>query len=92
MFKIFGYKTCVVQAGVIIISFGTFSLSALLRTFGIKQNWGKAYRSLCANSVEMHQLHGCEDLVFKQSKLVSNVIDGIQTNSYRENSLFGKLS
>ena len=47
MFKIFGYQTCVDQAGVINTSFGTFSLSVLLRTFGIMQNGGKAYRSLC---------------------------------------------
>ena len=46
-FKIFGYQTCFAQAEVINVSFGTFSLSVLLRTFGIMQNGGKAYRSLC---------------------------------------------
>ena len=44
------------------------------------------------NSVEMHLLHDCEDLVSMQCKLVSDVIDGMQTNLYRENPLFGKLS
>ena len=44
------------------------------------------------NSVEMHLLHDCEDLVSMQHKLVSDVIDGMQTNLSRENSFFGKLS
>ena len=44
------------------------------------------------NSVEMHLLHDCEDLVSMQCKLVSDVKDGMQTNLYRENPLFGKLS
>ena len=44
------------------------------------------------NSVEMHLLHDCEGLVSMQHNLVSDVIDGMQTNLYRENPLFGKLS
>ena len=44
------------------------------------------------NSVEMHLLQGCEGLVFMQHKLVSDVIDGMQTNISRENPLFGKSS
>ena len=41
---------------------------------------------------EMHLLHDCEDLFSMQHKLVSDVIDGMQTNLSRENHLFGKLS
>ena len=44
------------------------------------------------NSVEMHLLHDCEDLVSIQRKLVPDVTDGVQTNISQENSLFGKLS
>ena len=44
------------------------------------------------NSVEMHLLHDCEDLVSMQCKLVSDVKDGMQANSYRGNPFFGKLS
>ena len=44
------------------------------------------------SSVEMHLLHDCEDLVSMQRKLVSDVIDEMQTNLSRENPLFGKLS
>ena len=44
------------------------------------------------NSVEVHLLHDCEDLVSMQRKLVSNVIDGMQTNPSRKNPLFGKPS
>ena len=39
----------------------------------------------------MHLLHECEDLVSIQRKLVSDVIDGIQTSLAQENPLFGKL-
>ena len=44
------------------------------------------------NSAEMHLLHDCEDLASMQRKLVSDVKDRMQTNSYRGNLLFGKLS
>ena len=44
------------------------------------------------SSVEMHLLHDCEDLVSMQRKLVSDVIDEMQTNLSRENPLFDKLS
>ena len=44
------------------------------------------------SSVEMHLLHDCEDLIFMQRKLVSDVIDGTQTNLYLESPLFGKRS
>ena len=47
IFKIFGYQTCAVQVGVINMSLGTCSLSVLLRTFGMMQNWGKVCRCLC---------------------------------------------
>ena len=40
----------------------------------------------------MNPLHDCEDLVSTQHKLVSDVIDGMQTNLPRENPLFGKPS
>lgn len=36
------------------------------------------------NSVEMHLLSDCEDLVFMQCKLVSDVIDRMQTNLSQE--------
>lgn len=36
------------------------------------------------NSVEMHLLNDCEDLVFMQCKLVSDVIDRMQTNLSQE--------
>ena len=45
-----------------------------------------------SNSVEMHLLHDCEDLLSVQRKLVSDVIDGIQANLPREHLLFGKLA
>ena len=45
-----------------------------------------------SNSVEMHLLHDCEDLVSIQRKLVPDVIDGMQTNISQENPLLGKLS
>ena len=44
------------------------------------------------NSVEMHLLHGCEDLVSMQLKLVSDVKDGMKTNFSWENPLIAKLS
>ena len=44
------------------------------------------------NSVEMHLLHDCEDLVSIQRKLVPDVIDEMQTNISQENPLLGKLS
>ena len=48
--------------------------------------------SYVPNSVEMHLLHNCEDLVSMQYKLVPDVIDGTQTNLSRENPLSSKLS
>ena len=45
-----------------------------------------------SDSFEIHLLHDCEDLVSMQRKLVSDVIDGMQTNLSQENPLFGKLS
>ena len=54
--------------------------------------WEKHTRICVPNSFEMHLLHDCENLVSMQCKLVSDVIDGMQTNLYRENLLFGKLS
>ena len=54
---------------------------------------GEKYTGICmSSSVEMHLLRGCEDLVFMQRKLVSDVIEGMQANLDRENPLFGKLS
>ena len=54
---------------------------------------GEKHTGICVpNSVEMHLLHDCEDLVSKQRKLVSDLIDKMQTNPYQEDSLFGKLS
>ena len=54
---------------------------------------GKKHTGVCVtNSFEIHLLHDCEDLVSMQHKLVSDVIDGMQTNLSRENPLFGKLS
>ena len=54
---------------------------------------GEKHTGICVpNSVEMHLLHDCEDLVSMQHKLVSDVIDGMQTNLSRENPLFGKRS
>ena len=44
------------------------------------------------SSVEMHLLHDCEDLIFMQRELVSDVIDGMQTNLYLESPLFSKRS
>ena len=44
------------------------------------------------NSIEMHLLHDCEDLVSMQHKLVSDVTDRMQTNLSRESPLSGKLS
>ena len=44
------------------------------------------------NSVEMHLQHDCENLLSMQHKLVSDVIDGMQTILSREHPLFGKLS
>ena len=44
------------------------------------------------NSAEMHLLHDYEDLVSMQRRLVSDVIDGMQTNLPRENPLLGKFS
>ena len=35
-----------------------------------------------SNSVEMHLLHDCEDLVSIHRELVSDVVDGMQTNLY----------
>ena len=53
---------------------------------------GKKHTGVCVtNSAEMHLLHDCEDLVSMQHKLVSDVIDGMQTNLSRENPFFGKL-
>ena len=48
MLKIPGHQTCAVQAGVINISFGNFSLTVLLRTFGIMQNGEESYWNLSA--------------------------------------------
>ena len=54
---------------------------------------GEKHTGVCVtSSVEMHLLHDFEDLVSMQRKLVSDVIDEMQTNLYRENLLFGKLS
>ena len=54
---------------------------------------GEKYTGICVpNSVEMHLLHDCEVLVSMQRNLVSDLIDGMQTNLYRENPSFGKLS
>ena len=44
------------------------------------------------NSVGMHLLHDCEDLVSMQRKLVTYVKDKMQANLSRENPLLGKLS
>ena len=53
---------------------------------------GEKHTGICVpNSVEMYLLHDCEDLISMQRKLVSDVIDGMQTNLYRENPLFGKI-
>ena len=42
---------------------------------------GERYTGICVlNSVEMHPLHDCEDLVSMQRKLVSDVVDGMQAN------------
>ena len=84
MLNIFGYQVCVIQVRVINISFGSISLSVLLGTFGIMQNGGKPYKIYVPNSVEMHLLNDCEDLVFMQCKLVSDVIDRMQTNLSQE--------
>ena len=47
---------------------------------------GEKHTGVCVtNSVEMHLLHDCEGLVSMQHKLVSDVIDGMQTNLSREN-------
>ena len=47
---------------------------------------GERHTGICVlNSVEMYLLHDCEDLVSVQRKLVSDVIDGMQTNLSREN-------
>ena len=54
---------------------------------------GEKHTGICVpNSVEMHLLHDCEDLVFMQRNLVSDVRDGMQTNLSRESPLSGKLS
>ena len=54
---------------------------------------GEKHTGVCVtNSVEMHLLHDCEDLVSMQRNLVSDVRDGMQTNLSRESPLFGKLS
>ena len=54
---------------------------------------GEKHTGICVpNSVEMYLLHDYEDLISMQRKWVSDVIDGMQTNLYRENPLFGKLS
>ena len=54
---------------------------------------GEMHIGACVtSSVEMHLLHDCEDLVSMQRKLVSDVIDEMQTNLSQENPLFGKLS
>ena len=54
---------------------------------------GEKQTGICVpNSVEMYLLHDYEDLISMQRKWVSDVIDGMQTNLYRENPLFGKLS
>ena len=45
-----------------------------------------------SDSFEIHLLHDCEDLVSMQRKLVSDVIDGMQTNLSQEKPIFGKLS
>ena len=54
---------------------------------------GESHTGVCVtNSVEMHLLHDSEDLASMQHKLVSDVVDGMQTNLSWENPLFGKLS
>ena len=42
---------------------------------------GEKHTGVCVtSSVEMRLLHDCEDLVSRQHKLVSDVIDEMQTN------------
>ena len=54
---------------------------------------GEKHTGICVpNSVEMHLLHDCEDLVSTQRKLVPDVKNRIQANLSWENPLFGKLS
>ena len=54
---------------------------------------GKGLTGIClTNSVKMHLFHDCDDLVSMQRKLVSDVIEGMQTNLSLGNPLFGKLS
>ena len=54
--------------------------------------WEKHTGICVPNSFEMNLLHDYEDLVSMQRKLVSDVIDEMQTNLSQENPLFGKLS
>ena len=54
---------------------------------------GEKHTGICVtSSVEKHLLQDCENLVSMQRKLVSDVIDGMQTNLSKENPSFGKLS
>ena len=47
---------------------------------------GERHTGICVpNSVEMYLLHDFEDVVSMQHKLVSDVIDRMQTNLSREN-------
>ena len=65
-------------------------MSVLLRTFGIKQNGEKAYKEF-ACSIPLKYICGMtEDLDSMQLKLVSDVIDGMETNLSRKNPLFSK--
>ena len=54
---------------------------------------GGKHTGVCVtNSIEMHLMHDSKDLVSMEHKLVSHVIDGMQTNLSWENPLSGKLS
>ena len=44
------------------------------------------------DSIEMHLFYDCEGLVSMQRKLLSDVIDWMQTNLALDKLLFGKLS
>ena len=57
MLKMFGYQTCIVQAGVINISFGTFPLNDFLGTSGSIKMLEKHIRIFVYNSVEMYLFH-----------------------------------
>ena len=82
----FGYQTCADQAGVVNTSFGTFPLNALLRTLESCKIEEKHIGTFVSNSVEMQLLHDSENLVCMQRKLVSYVVDLMQTNLSRGNS------